>query len=59
MTTLRHPLIEPAHYIEVPDEAVESHLAAGWLLPDEGEHLTPTDPDHPGEDLDTSEESNA
>lgn len=45
---LRHPHISPPPVIDVADERVESHLAAGWLLdePPAEEVETPT-PERP------------
>lgn len=53
MKTLRHPHIEPALLIEVPDDRVPAHVAAGWL-----DELAEPNPDHdPGEKPDNPEES--
>lgn len=43
MTALLHPHIDPPLVIEVPDDAVPAHVAAGWLLVEDAD--TYTDPD--------------
>lgn len=52
MTTLRHPHIEPPLHIDVDDDHVAAHVAAGWLP------LEPsTDPEPTGEDHEPTEEN--
>lgn len=55
MTSLQHPHIEPPLVIEVEDDAVPAHVAAGWLPLAEEE--TSTDPKPTGEDHKPSKET--
>lgn len=54
MTSFRHPHIEPPLVIEVADDRVEAHIAAGWLP--HGEQST-HDPEPTGEDHEPTEEN--
>ena len=46
MTVLRHPHIEPVLEVDVADDRVAAHLAAGWL-PVAAESATPPEADEP------------
>lgn len=63
MTTLQHPTVHPPLLIEVADDRVDSHLAAGWLSvtaqDEEPDHNNTPDPDPTGEDLNPTEENHA
>ncbi len=62
---VRHPHIYPPVVIDVADERVESHLAAGWLLDEapadeEAETLPPNAPDgHAARGSDSQKETAA